>query len=160
PLDVRDDRSKFTCGHEDLDRYFKDLAGQQLKRGSAGIQVAVIGEEIVGVTTTVATEIQTDTLPASAAKSLPKRVPVLRLARLAVSTNHQGEQVGKRLMKRTLEQALALRKTHGCLGVVVDSKLEAETYYQRFGFVSLEGQSAPTLIPMFLPMGTIEEALR
>src|SRR3972149_4744332 len=126
-----DDRSSFTCGERVLDRYFREFAGQQLTRGSAGIQVAVIDDEIVGFATTIATEIRTEGFPAKSATGLPRQVPVLRLARLAVAIAWQGHGVGDHLMRKTLEQALELKDVHGCLAVVVDAKPAAVGYYRR-----------------------------
>ncbi|MEX2322742.1 MAG: GNAT family N-acetyltransferase [Acidimicrobiia bacterium] len=157
-LQPSDDRSGFTCGQPDLDDYFKTKAGQALKRGIAGIRVALLDGKIVGYATTVATEIHHDgDLPLG--KRLPDWVPALRLARLAVATTEQGKGVGDLLMKDTLDAALALRRKHGCAGVLVDAKPEAVGYYGRFKFEVLEVSNETGLAVMYLPCAWIEEFL-
>ena len=92
-------------------------------------------------------------------------MPVLRLARLAVALAHQGHGIGRLLLRDVLQEALALRDRHACLGVVVDAKPEAVGYYAAFGFRRVEvvagqiqGETGATL-QMFLPVKTIELAL-
>jgi hypothetical protein len=53
---------------------------------------------------------------------------------------------------------------YGCVGVLVDAKPRAETFYARHGFVAVdtvEGRSdaRPAPIPMFLSIRAIREAV-
>jgi len=81
-------------------------------------------------------------------------LPVLRLARLAVDGTSQGLGIGKRLLRHVLGLALEQRDSTGCVGVVVDAKPGAQTFYEELGFTALEGvregrtHGAPS--PMFL----------
>ncbi len=48
----------------------------------------------------------------------------------------------------------------GCVGVVVDAKPHAVSYYQRYGFETLEIisgnlETRPVTVPLFLPLGSI-----
>jgi predicted N-acetyltransferase YhbS len=79
---------------------------------------------------------------------------------------HQHRGIGSLLLATVLRQALELRDQHGCVGVVIDAKTEAVGYYATFGFQvvptesgQIQGGAAPTT-QMFLPIGTIETALR
>ncbi len=61
--------------------------------------------------------------------------------------------------------AIDLREKFGCVGVVVDAKREAESFYSSLGFEPLEiieGQieERPTPKPMFLPIREIAAAIR
>jgi len=166
-LSAADDRRRFACGQEDLDRYFRQFAGQHARRGIARIDVACLEEEIIGYSASAPGHIEATDLPAELARRLPRYpLPVLRLARLAVATGHQGRGVGRLLIRNALRQAMSLRDQHGCVGVVVDAKSEALGYYASFGFSAfeavagqIEGAMGPTT-PLFLPMKTIELGLR
>ncbi len=166
-LEAADDRSAFSCGHPDLDHYFRDYAGQHSRRGLSRVQVAVLSGEIVGYAASAPGHITSSELPGDLRRRLPHYpLPILRLARLAVAEEHQHRGIGSLLLATVLRQALELRDQHGCVGVVIDAKSEAVGYYATFGFQvvptesgQIQGGAAPTT-QMFLPIGTIETALR
>ena len=89
-------------------------------------------------------------------------LPVVRLARLGVDARAQGLGVGRALLGHVLGLALDQRDRLGCVGVVTDAKPKATGFYERYGFVPLEGvregalHGAPT--PMFLAMSAIAAA--
>lgn len=166
-LEAADDRSAFSCGHPDLDRYFRYYAGQHSRRGLSRVQVAILSEEIAGYSASSPGHITSSELPDDLRRRLPRYpLPILRLARLAVAVEHQHHGIGRLLLATVLRQALELRDHYGCVGVVVDAKSEAVGYYATFGFQvvptesgQIQGGAAPTT-QMFLPIETIETALR
>ena len=96
-------------------------------------------------------------------KQLPKHypLPILRLGRLAVDIHYQGMGSGKRLLLHALLLALQQKKSVGCVGVVVDAKMEAIAFYQKLGFEVIEQfvegeiRSNPPPQLMFLPIKSI-----
>lgn len=121
------------------------------------------GDELVGFVTVSAAEVEIDGLPSTLRKGLPSYpLPALRIARLAVSKDHQGKGVGAELLKGALLLARKSAEAVGCVGVVVDAKRDAVTFYARYGFEpmtvlrgALGDRPAPT--PMFLPLGLIPD---
>ena len=167
-LEREDDRSSFSSGDDDLDRFFRRFAGQnQFKHHLAATYVAVDGDVIVGYATVTAGHIKGDVLPLALARRLPDYpLPILRLGRLAVSKKSQGTGIGGELLAFVLDLALKMAESVGCIGVTVDAKASAIDFYRRFGFVPVEGlirghdQSRPEPAPMFLPLDDIERAGR
>lgn len=166
-LEVADDRRAFSCGHPDLDLYFRDYAGQHSRRGLTRVEVAVLSGEIVGYSASAPGQITSTELPDGLQQRLPRYpLPILRLARLAVAESHQRGGIGRLLLRSVLQQARGLRDQHGCVGVVVDAKPEAVGYYAQFAFQIVPTVSGHTLssagptTQMFLPIGTIDKALR
>ncbi len=162
PLTREDDRSGFSCGQADIDRFFEHYAGQnQFKLHLAVTYVAVIKERIVGFVTVAASSIERMSIPGDGIRRrLPNYpLPVLRLARLGVDKRAQGLGIGKALLRRVLILAVEQRDRLGCVGVVADAKPESVSFYQKLGFMPLEGvkegllQGEPQ--PMFLVIGTI-----
>jgi GNAT superfamily N-acetyltransferase len=165
PLARDDDRSGFRCGQADLDRFFEHYAGQnQFKLHLAVTYVAVAGTRIVGFATVAASSIERANVPsARIRKRLPAYpVPVLRLARLAVDVRAQGLGIGKALLQHVLALAVEQRDRLGSVGVVTDAKPDSVAFYERLGFVALEGVREGLLhgepLPMFLGIQTIAEA--
>ena len=161
-----DDRSGFSCGVPDLDRFFEHYAGQnQFKLHLAVTYVAVVGASIVGFVTLAVSSMERARVPGTRLRRrLPAYpVPVLRVARLGVDTRAQGRGIGQALLRHVLRLAVDQRDRMGCIGVVVDAKPGSVSFYQRLGFVAvedvLEGLLHGEPLPMFLAIDTIAAAL-
>ncbi len=164
-LALRDDRSRFRSGNIDLDRFFQRYAGQNQFRHHIGTTyVAVQGDQVVGFVTVSTGEMVAEKLAKSLRRRLPAYpLPILRLARLAVDERFQGHGIGRLLLRATLQLALELRDRVGCIGVVVDAKPDAVTFYSSLGFKPIELISGdlgdrPEPVAMFLPIGQIAAA--
>lgn len=161
-LHPEDDRSGFSSGDEDLDRFFRKYAGQNQFKHHLGVTyVATAGDVICGFVTVSAGSIEIKDLPKKVRRALPGYpLPVLRLARLATAPEVRGIGVGQLLLRFGLQLACDMSDELGCVGVVVDAKEDAVSFYERYGFESfpaLEGGSnaRPAPQPMFLPLGSI-----
>lgn len=165
-LESRDDRSGFRSGNIDLDRFFQRYAGQNQFRHHIGTTyVAVQGDHIVGFVTVSSGEMVAEKLTANLRRRLPAYpLPILRLARLAVDARFQGYGIGRLLLRAMLELALEMRDRVGCIGVVVDAKPNATTFYSALGFKPLDLISGalgdrPEPVAMLLPVGQIAAAI-
>lgn len=161
-----DDRTGFSWGQPDLDRFFLRYAGQNQFKHHVGVTWLAVDEEggggILGFATVSASQIEASDLPPEQRKRIPRYpLPVLRLARLGVDQSAQGRGVGLRLLKAVFMLARQMAGDVGCVGVVVDAKAEATPFYARFGFEALheviEGElgDRPKPTPMFLPLRLI-----
>ncbi len=162
-----DDRKHFRSGDPDLDRFFHGFAGQNQFRHHVGVTyVAVEDEDVLGYATVAPAGIEIDLLPAALRKGLPRYpLPVLRLARLAVDSRVRGRGLGEELLRFVFGLALKLTSEYGCVGVVVDAKPDAVSFYARFGFGAIElvegaSDARPRPTPMFLPTSELKAALR
>ena len=159
-LRADDDRASFRSGDDALDLYFRRYAGQNQFRHHVGVTyVAAEGERIVGFVTVAPASVDADDLPGGR-RMPPYPLPVLRVARLAVSAVDRGRGVGRALLRRSVEIAEQLRDTVGCVGLLVDAKPGAEGFYRAYGFVEVaaeEGASAgvPRATLWFLPLGAV-----
>lgn len=165
PLQKTDDRKSFTCGNDELDRFFIFYARQNQQR-DVSVTYVTLNETstILGFCTITAGIITCDELPDDLSKKLPDYpLPIVRLARLGVSVDAQGLGIGALLLKHTLHLAIEQSEHVGCIGVVVDAKPEALSYYQKFGFRTLQGVEQGALYsdefsPMFLSIKAIKAA--
>ena len=166
-LRPEDNRTEFSSGNIDLDRFFQRYAGQNQFRHHIGTTyVAVEGELVLGFATVAPSEIEVERNRNRSArpKRLPKYpMPVLRLARLAVDERAQGRGIGRILLKAVFLLARKMSKDYGCVGIVVDAKPDATAFYERYGFIEfspLKGQlgDRPQPRPMFLEIGAVAES--
>jgi len=161
-LEPGGDRDRFCSGHPDLDRFFHRFAGQNQFRHHVGVTyIAVEDDAILGFVTVSPSEIEIDALPADRRRRLPRYpLPTLRLARLAVAQSAQGRGIGQAVLRFALTLARRMADEIGCVGVVVDAKPEAQTFYLRYGFESMSAIEGvlldrPEPTPMFLPLSAI-----
>lgn len=166
-LEPRDDRTGFRSGNIDLDRFFQRYAGQNQFRHHIGTTyVAVQGDRIVGFVTVSSAEMVAERLAKTLRRRLPAYpLPILRLARLAVDERFQGHGIGRLLLRAILTLALEMRDHLGCIGVVVDAKPDAVTFYSSLGFTPIDLTRGalgdrPEPTAMFLPIGQIAAAVK
>lgn len=135
--------SAFTCGVDALDSFLHRFAlANQLAQASQSY-VALDQDTIVGFYTLAVGDVEFDAAPERLRKGLSRHpVPVMILARLAVSTARQGEGLGQWLLKDAILRTLQVAAIAGVRAFVVHAKDDTvRRYYQRFGFV--DGFSDP-----------------
>ena len=166
-LEPRDDRTGFRSGNIDLDRFFQRYAGQNQFRHHIGTTyVAVQGDHITGFVTVSSGEMVAEKLTRNLRRRLPAYpLPILRLARLAVDERFQGHGIGRLLLRAMLELALEMRDRVGCIGMIVDAKPDAVSFYSSLGFKPIDLVSGalgdrPEPVAMFLPIGQIAVAAK
>jgi GNAT superfamily N-acetyltransferase len=165
-LEQADDRKAFRSGDPDLDSFFQKYAWQNQFRHHIGNTYVAVERRVLGFMTVSVSSMEFERLPADLKRKLPRYpIPVLRVARLAISEDAQGQGIGRRLMRAAFAMAIDLRAKLGCAGVVVDAKRGAESFYSSFGFEPLkiiegELQEKPTPRPMFLAIREVESAIK
>ena len=133
------ERAGFSCGVEALDRYFRERAGQDLRRKLAVpyVLVDLLTDTIIGYYTLSSTSLLPESLPAQLAKRLPhyKDFPAVLLGRLAVDCRCHGQGFGGLLLQDALHRCAESGKEIGIMTVVVDAKDDgARAFYEHFGF--------------------------
>jgi GNAT superfamily N-acetyltransferase len=151
PLGPGHDRAEFRCGVDTLDRYFREQAGQDVRRRATACFVArqVAADRIAGFYTLSAAGILLTEMPVRFAKRLPRypTVPVARLGRLAVALAYQGRKLGGALLWDAIERAS--RSEVAAYALVVDAKdKQAENFYLHHGFVAFGEAGRALILPL------------
>ena len=151
PLGPSHDRTEFTCGVEALDRYFRQQAGQDVRRRATACFVArdIATSRIAGYYTLAAGGILLADMPGPLAKRLPRypSVPVARLGRLAVDLAYHGQELGGALLWDAINRSA--RSEVAVYAVVVDAKDEqAENFYRHHGFIALGSMPGSLILPL------------
>lgn len=145
PLTKSHIRDHFDCGIEPLNVFLKTQARKQQEKyvGRTFVATSVDdSKKVLGFYTLSAGSIQFESLPLDL--KIPKYpVPVARLGRLAVDLSMKGQGLGGYLLWHALaKSALVASEQMGLVAVVVDAKNdEAKIFYEKFGFVSLQGHT-------------------
>jgi GNAT superfamily N-acetyltransferase len=144
--------------------YFHRHAGQNQFRHHIGVTYIAVREgSILGFLTVTSGQLDAEVVPGKRLPPYP--VSVLRLARLATAESAQGQGIGRGLLRFCIELAERMQREVGCVGVVVDAKPGAVSFYQRYGFVNIllvEGMAEHRPAPqaMFLPLAAVPRDAR
>jgi len=140
------DRSTFRCGRDELDEWFHTAAMQAQQRNrSARTTVLVDGDTVVGYYSLATHAVVYASAPSELVRGVPRydAVPAVRLARLAIHEDRQGQGLGERLLAGSVRDVLAAAEHVGIVLMTVDAIDElAATFYERYGFVRIEAQRA------------------
>jgi len=156
PLTGNHDRQAFDCGRQELNDWLRQVARQHQDKGLSKTFVATREEQparICGYYALTLAELENRHLPEAWRKKLPRRIPGVRLGRLAVDTHYQGKGLGELLLVDALTRAQRIHTQAGGIGLFVDAVDErAADYYRRFGFAA----SPDNPLLLFLPARVAE----
>ena len=157
-LTATHDRTAFSCGESELDRYFQTQVTQDIRRHITNCFVAIEAAtgHVAAFYTIAAAGISISDIPPEMAKRLPRypSLPAVRIGRLAVDQRVHGRGLGSALLadaaRRTLEAAPA------AFALVVDAKNDgAVAFYEHHGFLRFAARP----FTLFLPLATAAKIL-
>lgn len=157
PISDELDRSRFDCGNDELNQWFRRQAIKSESRTSR-TYVVRSGGDIAGFYCISAGSVFRKELPtAKLRRNTPDSVPVVVIGRLAVDTRFQGAKIGKGMLKDALTRAISFAEEIGVLAVIVHAiDDDAVLFYQRFNF-QISPTNDRTLI---LPISVAIEAIK
>ena len=127
----------FDCGREELNRYLSRYAWANQQAGAAQTYVGLVGDAVVGYYTLAVGQITREEAPERLTKGLARHpVPVMLLARLAVTLNFKGQGVGKALLRDAMQRTLQAAEIAGIRAFAVHAKDDdAKRFYEKFDFI-------------------------
>lgn len=153
------DRKCFDCGNYKLNDFLQRTARQHAERGLSRTFVLIneaSPKAILGYYTLTICEVIPSQIPDARLQRYPHPMPAAKLARLAISLEHQGLGLGTHLLLDAMARSARISNEAGLVGLFVDAKDdEAASYYQRFGFISTGNDS----LVLYLPMATVCQAV-
>ena len=140
--------TQFKSGNDALDRWLNDSAGRARLRGAGRTWVWHSGDRIVvAYFTVVAHALRRDSLPKAQGRSLPREIPAILLAKLALDGRLHGQHLGEQLLIDSLSRAAAAGELVGSRYLVVDAiDGSAVDFYTRYGFTTLPGTAPVRLL--------------
>lgn len=127
----------FTCGRDELDRFLIRYALGNQQANASQTYIGLHDQEVIGFYSLVVGEVAFGDAPERLTKGLARHpVPVMLLARLAVSTAWQDRKIGSGLLKDAMQRTLQAAEIGGIRAFAVHAKdASAKRFYERFGFV-------------------------
>ena len=138
PLGVEHQLEGFDCGKPALDDWLLRHARQAQGSGSAKTFVVADGARVAGYFSLTVGQVDTLDAPERIRKGMGQYpVPVVILARLAVSRQDQGRGMGFGLLQDAIRRTMLIAEQAGIRAMLthpIDE--EAAKFYARFGFIA------------------------
>lgn len=128
----------FDCGLEPLNRFLTRFALQSQQAGASQTYVILVDDLIAGYYTLAVGQVEYNDAPERLTKGLARHpVPIMLLARLAVSIASQGKSIGAGLLKDAMLRTLQAADIAGIRAFAVHAKDdEAKAFYEHFDFIA------------------------
>ena len=144
-------RSEFDCGRAELDDWLSRFARQHQDKGISQTFVAIDSEtpsRVLGYYALTVCEIDAKELPPKLAARLPRKVPGIRLGRLAVDVSVQGSGLGELLLMDAIQRSCKVKGNIGVHALFVDAKDErAAAFYGHYGFAPFPDSPNRLILP-------------
>ncbi|SRR5216110_1681281 len=127
----------FDCGQEALNRFLIRFALTNQQANASQTYVGLADSTVIGFYTLVVSEVSYDDAPERLKRGLARYpVPLMLLARLAVSQEWKGKGVGAGLLKDAMCRTLQVADIVGMRALAAHAKDDrARAFYEHFGFV-------------------------
>lgn len=160
PLSRDHNRNHFDCGVEPLNAYLRSTARQHIEKQISMTYVLVdeaANQVILGYFTVGICGVMAAEMSPLFAKKYPPKLPAVRLGRLAVERQQQGNRLGKALLFAAIKHYWKVAESVGGMALIVDAKDErAADFYRHFGFQPFLTDP----LKLFLPFGTVKQLLQ
>jgi GNAT superfamily N-acetyltransferase len=135
-------RRAFRCGEQQVEDWLASKALQNQEKHLSTTKVLLDDTGAIAGYYTLATgQVDFNDLPADVTKNLPRRfLPVAVLAWLGVSSDRQGQGLGRRLLASALRDCHEAGKTFAFIAVVLDCLNDAaKAFYRQWDFEEVPG---------------------
>ena len=137
-LDAGHRLETFDCGKPALNDWLVRHARQAQASGSAKTFIVADDERVAGYFSLTVGQVDTLDTPERIRKGMGQYpIPVVILARLAVSIQHQGRGIGVGMLRDAIRRTLVISEQAGIRAMLTHPiDADAARFYQRFGFMS------------------------
>lgn len=155
------DRKAFDCGVNELNQFLQLQARQKAEKKIAKTYVAsrdsspasILGYyTLTGYSVIVPPDYKQY-------RSYPHLLNAVKLARLEVSRDHQGQHLGEKLLIDAIYRTVLVSEQISAIGIFVDPTTpDIVQFYEQFGFL-LADSGNPNCLEMWLPIKTCIEVI-
>jgi len=134
PLTAEHPLDGFECGMSSLDDWLRRRALRNQISGATRTFVACDAGQVVAYYALAASAVAPDAASGRFRRNMPDPIPVVVLARLAITREHQGRGLGRALFQDAANRVIHAGDTIGIRGMLVHAiSEEAKVFYQRLG---------------------------
>ena len=130
------DLSQFTCRHKSLTDWLQKRALSNNEQHGSRTHVVCDGARVVGFHALAAGSVEHATTPKALTRNMPKPIPAIILARLAVDTQYQGHGIGAGLLQDAVFRSVNAAKQVAARVLLCHAIDDAaRSFYLKHGFM-------------------------
>jgi GNAT superfamily N-acetyltransferase len=134
PLTAEHALGGFDSGVASLDDWLRRRALQNQASGASRTFVVCDAGQVIAYYALAASAVAPDAAPGRFRRNMPDPIPVVVLARLAITRDHQGRGLGRALFQDAANRVIHAADTIGIRGLLVHAiSEEAKAFYVRLG---------------------------
>lgn len=135
PLEKHHLTDSFRSGADELDEWLTEFAWTNHRAGNARVFVAARGDRVVGYYALATAGVEKVHTPEQLRKGgVPRQVPCLLLARLAVDRSETGHGIGRGLLVDAIRRAVRVSNDAGVRALLIHARDdEARRFYEHLG---------------------------
>lgn len=134
PLEAHHKLDSFDCGTPSLDDWLKRRAAQNQASGATRTFVCCEEDDVVAYYALASSAVAVSAAPGRFRRNMPDPIPVVVLARLAISRSHQRRGLGRALFQDAGRRVIHAAEAIGIRGLLVHAlSEEAKTFYLQLG---------------------------
>ena len=139
PLSPHHALEGFSCGEPSLDDWLKRRARSNQVTGASRTFVACEGDTVVAYYALASSAIAVTATSGRFRRNMPDPIPVVVLARLAVTETHHGQGLGRALFQDAARRVVRAADQIGARGIIVHALSDpAARFHTRLGFAPLD----------------------
>lgn len=159
PLGEHHDLASFRCGETVLDEWLKARARKNEANGASRTYVIAQGDDVVGYYSLAVGSVSHALAPGSVRRNMPDPVPVMLLARLAVSIDLQGQGIGHALLRDAILRTVQASSIAGIRAILVHALHErAQRFYTACGFIPSPINALTLMLPISVVLASMGAA--
>lgn len=136
PIAEHHQLADFVCEEATLERWLKQRALSNERRGASRTFVVCNQAQVVGYYCLSAGSVLHESVPGSLKRNMPEPIPVILVGRLAVHAGWKGSGIGRGLLKDAVLRAVNVSNEIGARALLCHAiSQSAKNFYEHFGFV-------------------------
>ncbi|MEO0399642.1 MAG: GNAT family N-acetyltransferase [Pseudomonadota bacterium] len=141
--------SDFDCGEPVLNDWLKKRALKNNETGASRTYVLAKSKKVVAYYALSVGSIAANETIGRFRRNMPDPIPVMVLARLAITQEHQGQGLGRALVRDALLRTIQAADIAGIRGVIVHAlNDDARTFYEALGFSKSPVQDGTLMVTL------------
>ena len=155
------DRKTFDCGVNELNQFLQLQARQKAEKNISKTYVARWESsqiKILGYYTLTGYSV-INPPDYKQYRNYPHPLNAVKLARLAISREHQGQRLGEKLLIDAIYRTVLVSEQISAIGLFVDpTTSDVVQFYKQYGFLQADS-GKPNCLEMWLPIKTCNEVI-
>jgi len=135
PLSALHQLNDFDCGVQSLNDWLSNRALKNQTTGASRTFVVCENKQVIAFYALASSAIANHEVSAKFRRNMPNPIPVITLARLAVSQAYKGQSIARAMLKDVGLRVVDASNTIGIRGIIVHALSEqAKQFYLKIGF--------------------------